>query len=277
MRRASAMGGHARTRRPQSRRCGNLTVCRVRWMSSHRVTYCVDVGSVRGGNFGWARVTDGDWEVGEGDSAAVRLVEALERDCAGDGLVSIGFESPLFLPLRSDAMDLTRARASWEHSSFAGGLGASVLVTGLVEAAYVLRDRSRVVTSDAASVDRSELVVWEAFVSGRSTAEMTVPTCPGGEHGVHACDALVAAVEWHRWSGGLALSSGAVRWARDFRFGRGGVGLDLIAAVLGRPAVVANTAEWTAAVLQLPKPLHTSETPRPNDQQPMGHQDGASP
>ena len=123
----------------------------------------------------------------------------------------------------------------------------------------MLRDRSRVVTSDATSVDRSEVVVWEAFVSGRSTAEMTVPTCPGGEHGSHACDALVAAAEWHRWSGGLPLSSGAVRWARGFGFGEGGVGLDLIAAVLGQPAVVANTDDWNAAVLQLPKPLHSSE------------------
>lgn len=65
------------------------------------MTYCVDVGSISRGNFGWARVTDVGWNVSEGNSAPASLVEALHRDCESDELVSIGFESPLFLPLRS--------------------------------------------------------------------------------------------------------------------------------------------------------------------------------
>lgn len=170
--------------------------------------------------------------------------------------MSIGFESPLFLPLRADPADLARARGPWEHSSFAGGLGASVLVTGLVEAAYVLRRVAREVTSDIDAAGTASLVVWEAFVSGHATDEMTVPRCPGGDHGAHACDALVAAFAWHHWSTDRTLANGAVRMARDFRFGDDGVGLDLVDAMLGRPAVVTDTHAWNAAVLQLPKPVH---------------------
>lgn len=230
-------------------------------MTNTRITYCVDVGSVRSGNFGWARVTDTGWEIGEGTGAAPAIVERLRNDCSGDDPVSIGFESPLFLPLRTDPMELGRARGEWEHSSFAGGLGASVLVTGLVQLAYVLRDAGRPVTSDATADQLEELVVWEAFVSGRATASMTRPDCPGGAHGSHACDALVAALEWHGWSAGKPLRDGQLRWARDFRYGADAHGFDIVAAVTGRAGLIADPASWNAAVLQLPKPMHSELPP----------------
>lgn len=219
------------------------------------VTYCIDVGSIAGGNFGWARITDEQRgaEAVHGD-VAEQLRNQLRRDVVDPAShVSIGFESPLFVPLRDQPRRLTAARGRFEHSSFAGGPGSAVLVTGLVQLAYVLEGlQSAVATSQSvfAREPSERLFVWEAFVSGSADP---APNCAGGRHTPHACDAIAAATAAHSW-----LTGDRPEWARvvgPSEFVDAARGLDLVLAATGAPAIIENVAQWDAAIVQTAKPI----------------------
>jgi hypothetical protein len=222
------------------------------------VTYCVDVGSVAGGNFAWARVTDDAYGSGAehdsgGSDAVTELRNRIRADLSdAERAVSIGFESPLFLPLRGTPARLTSVRGAFEHSSFAGGPGSAVLVTGLMQVAFLLDGLGdRVTTSHTVfDADRTRrLFVWEAFVSGMTEP---APICVGGQHSVHACDAILAATAAHDWLAGRQHPWAHVRGPRDFvdveRC------LDLVCAAVGRPAIVSDLVQWHAAIVQTAKP-----------------------
>ena len=220
-----------------------------------QVTFCVDVGSIPNGNFAWARIDGDGWDTDEGPEAPESLRQRLVADLAGGRAVSIGFEAPLFLPLRADPSKLTAKRAGWEHAAFSAGAGAGALVTGLMQAAWVLSAVGRDVTTSP-RLASGRLLVWEAFVFGSETTYTRQPTCPGGIHGPHTCDALVAASEAHRWRMGLPLQYGATRLASSMIQTDEDLGLDLIAAVTGKTAIVGDPAAWDATIIQLPKPAH---------------------
>lgn len=129
---------------------------------------CADVGSVPNGKFGWWAGHDAQ------GSLPSDLVAWLTR-ALNDGLpVALGFECPLFVPLRDDEQRLTRAREGEGSYPFSAGAGAGALVTGLVEVAWVLSETRRQLHSGvAAYLDwqrfvqaRSGLFLWEAFVTG---------------------------------------------------------------------------------------------------------------
>jgi hypothetical protein len=103
--------------------------------------------------------------------------------------VALGFECPLFVPLREDEQDLLRQREGERGYSFSASAGTSALVAGLVEAAWVLlRVRRLLRASVPAFLDSAEFVragtglfLWEAFVAGAAKA------------GGHADDARIGA------------------------------------------------------------------------------------
>lgn len=221
-------------------------------MSTERITYAADVGSVRSGNFAWARISDGEPSAsGSGTQALDELRRKIRADVERDeAAVSVGFEAPLFIPLRDASPTLTRARGPFEHSSFAGGPGAAVLVTGLTQLAYVLAELEDIATSDHRDAgDPGRLYVWEAFVSGSAG---DAPVCPLDtvDHPVHECDALVVAKAAHAWLTDPAASDN-VRTPEDFvECDRG---LDLVRAVTRHPAV-ADVSDWHVRIVQLSKP-----------------------
>lgn len=189
-----------------------------------------------------------------GLGATQSLRDGLRTDCAaGDLTVSIGFEAPPFVALRDAPARLSSVRGPWDHSSFAG---ASVLVTGLVELARVLRDVGREVTTDAERCSPGQLLVWEAFIFGTGTVKLLRPACPGGTHDEHACDALAGAANANLWLRGIAPREAAIRRTSDWALGDDERGLDLVRAALGQPSIVTDTAQWGATVVQLAKPVH---------------------
>lgn len=230
-------------------------------MSIEMATYCVDVGSIAAGNFGWARVDDScRGQSGEGIGAAENLLDRLQTDLRTESRsISIGFEAPLFLPIRSDPVSLTTRRATWERYAFSGGPRAGVLVTGMMQAAWLLGQLDRAVTTDPGRASPDTVHVWEAFVSGKATNDTITPVCPGGEHGPHACDALVAAAEAHRWRHGKPLRFGAVRRAGAMSYAESDRGLDLISAVTGSNGLIDAPDAWNAVIIQMPKPDHQAE------------------
>jgi hypothetical protein len=137
-------------------------------MNNRLLVTCADVGSVVSGNFGWWA---SDRRSGQEPSALAHAVAT----ALDDGVpVALGFECPLFVPLREDEMRLTRARPGEGHRAWSAGAGCGALVTGIVQVTWVLRavrealrsPRAAFLDWDAFSAAGSGLLLWEAFVSG---------------------------------------------------------------------------------------------------------------
>ena len=154
------------------------------------VIYCADVGSIKQGNFAWARIEVPASEVEEergGATEIVELVGAVAGDLASGVPVALGFECPLFVPVPTSAQRLGTARPGDGTRPFSAGAGTGALVTGLVQAAWVLKELRRQRPDDAvfldwgafAAADRG-LFLWEAFVTAKAKSA------------THVGDAIVA-------------------------------------------------------------------------------------
>lgn len=137
--------------------------------------YCADIGSVASGNFGWARESGpgGDTEIRRGGEEIVDLAQVVATDLA-DGLpVALGFECPLWVPLPVDHLQLGRKRPGEGDRPWSASAGAAVLVTGLAEVTWILREiRKRLSVAPTFFLDWSAFMqrgsgifLWEAFVT----------------------------------------------------------------------------------------------------------------
>jgi hypothetical protein len=186
--------------------------------------YCADVGSIKQGNFGWARaelpVARSVEEERGGATEIAELVGAVADDLASGLPVALGFECPLFVPVPEDPRRLGAARQGDGTRSFSAGAGPSVLVTGLVQAAWVLRElRDRrpnddvLLDWDVFEAAGRGLFVWEAFV----TAEAKAPTHV--DDATVAVECFIAALPDPRSANAvtadrpLSLAGAAVLWA----------------------------------------------------------------
>lgn len=155
------------------------------------VVFCADIGSVRTGRFGWARGTPGGDAFVLGESME-ELAHAVARDLQSGALVALGFECPLFVPIRERPVDLTRARRGDGNRPWSAGAGCAVLAIGVPQVVWVLRQVRREVGDGfpsyvewgEASTERPGLFLWEAFVTGGAKAT--------GGTGLHARDAELA-------------------------------------------------------------------------------------
>jgi hypothetical protein len=139
-------------------------------------------------NLGWAiRGAEISVEGTDLDLCIDGLAQALGR-----GPLALGFEAPLFVPVRGKASDLTKARdgecAKGINRPFSAGPGASVLVTALTVVPYVLAGLRFRVPAAVATLDwrkplsNNGLLIFEAFVTNQ---KKTVPSR-------HVEDALLA-------------------------------------------------------------------------------------
>lgn len=133
--------------------------------------FCADIGSVTKGNFGWFGVQDGCECQGSDIGEFARTVSASIQ--SGRGLC-IGFEAPMFAPVRSDPLTLTLKRRGERGINWIGGPGASVLVTALAQIPWILTEVLRhcgvvpTLTFDWLTFrsGQAKVFFWEAFVSG---------------------------------------------------------------------------------------------------------------
>lgn len=142
--------------------------------------FCADLGSTHGGNFGWfGRMSDDDSKYGTDIS---ELAESVAGRLNLGHRVALGFEAPMFVPLRDNPMELTRQRVGERGTNWIGGPGASVLATGLAQVPWILRAmRSLLSVPLTATQDwnifsrgDSSLILWEAFVSGGAKGDSHV-------------------------------------------------------------------------------------------------------
>lgn len=131
---------------------------------------CADVGSIGSGNFGWA---DSDGSTGNRPS---ELAACVAKALASNRPVALGFECPLFIPLPISELDLGKGRTGEGSRPWSAGAGCGALATGLAQMTWTLAEVRRLSPQEvhpcldweAFRAQRSTLLIWEAFVSGKS-------------------------------------------------------------------------------------------------------------
>ena len=112
----------------------------------------IDIGKPYA-NFGWAIVGDTPAEGTDIDVCVQTLAAALRI-----GPLALGFEAPMFVPIRTDPKRLTSARSGdcgkgMPSRPFSTSAGATVLVTGLVVVPYILNALRSLVPEATATLD----------------------------------------------------------------------------------------------------------------------------
>jgi hypothetical protein len=138
----------------------------------------VDIGKP-GANFGWAMVGDTMAEGNDIDVCVQTLAAALRN-----GPLALGFEAPMFVPIRTDPKRLTAARSGefgkgLPSRPFSASAGATSLVTGLVVVSYILATLRPLVPEATATLDwrlppvgPGRLMLFEALITDqRKTAD----------------------------------------------------------------------------------------------------------
>jgi len=136
--------------------------------------YCADIGSVKAGHFGWARLCAG----ASSEFSGIRdspggLAAEVAKDLRLGHPVALGFECPLFVPLPEEPTALTAARPGEGDRPWSAGAGAACLATGLTETIWILErikgalDRPSNAFLNWGEFQRagSGLFLWEAFVT----------------------------------------------------------------------------------------------------------------
>jgi hypothetical protein len=160
--------------------------------------FCADIGSVKGGNFGWARTEPlTPAVVVHYASSPADLATAVDDELDAGRPVALGFECPLFVSVPADHASLGAKRAEEGNRPWSASADATVLTTGLVQVPWVLAairerrpdDRLHVEWSPFADEGRGLLLLlWEAFVSGAGKDE-------GASHVDDATKAVTAFVD----------------------------------------------------------------------------------
>ena len=140
--------------------------------------YCVDIGSIKSGNFGWAGVSidsSGNQISCDESEDIWKLVDETAERLNNGAKVALGFECPLWVPVRDDPKELTSARAGDGNRPWSAQAGPMSLAAGLTECAWILQTMRNRAPNAMAFLDwhsyqdsGNGLFVWEAFVSGKA-------------------------------------------------------------------------------------------------------------
>jgi hypothetical protein len=165
--------------------------------------FVIDVGAPHKGNLGWANadgVTGTDID---------QCIEAVNTALSVSP-VALGFEAPLYIPVRDDPNFLLKARVFEGNRPWSAGAGPTVMSQGLVIMSYVFK---RLIDGVNPRFDAPRLPmdiqVFEAMVSGAGKPEQTG----------HEADALAAARYYSNGkfhdegSDVLNLAAAALQWA----------------------------------------------------------------
>lgn len=97
------------------------------------VIYSADIGSIAGGNLGWARLgtaTGSEYVERSGGTEVVDLVSAVAGELDAERPVALSFECPLFVPVPANPRHLGKYRKGDGDRSWSAGPGPTVLATG---------------------------------------------------------------------------------------------------------------------------------------------------
>ena len=136
--------------------------------------FCADIGSIKAKKFGWAALTPNSDSCVLG-SDIEEFSSLIFNSLSLGHKVALGFECPLFVPVRSDPILVNSARSGEGNRSWSAGAGTGALATGLVEVLWVLnRLTEKLGKPSNAEVDwetfriSDSIFIWEAFVTSTS-------------------------------------------------------------------------------------------------------------
>ena len=143
------------------------------------ILHCADIGSVRRGNFGWARLSADEARAACSTGHDIRLfADGIATDINAGHRVAVGFECPLFVPVPDEPEGLTSARPGEFDRPWSAGAGAAALATGLSETVWILDRVRRQLSMPCAAHAKWQpfqsgggLFVWEAFVTKEAKAD----------------------------------------------------------------------------------------------------------
>lgn len=156
------------------------------------VVYCADIGSVKRGRFGWARAQTSHPEEIRFGLSPDDLATAVAADLSTGSKVALGFECPLYIPVRVSVHDMMLARSGEGNRAWSAGAGLAVFTLGAIQVPWILtRVAERVDRKVRGFVDWSRfesalegLFIWEAFVTGDAKYS--------GTENAHGEDAAIA-------------------------------------------------------------------------------------
>ena len=164
------------------------------------VVGCLDVGSPKKGNVGWAVLADRRSKTGHDLEG---FVDAIATYVYQNRPVAVGFECPLYVPLRSNISEMTQARRGEVGVNWCGGPGSSVLAVGLVQVNWVLRELGQRIRGVSGTTRWSEFVAttrrlffWEAFITSRTGVVVRLDA--HDSRSAHERDALCGALAFRR-------------------------------------------------------------------------------
>ncbi len=145
------------------------------------IIFCADIGRFSEidteNNFGWASSTR------QGSSDIYEFCKEISSNIKQEKKICIGFECPLWLPLRSNPSELTKAREIEGNRAWSAGAGPYVTTTGLVQTAWIFREIKNLLPNHdlTAYFDwhdftqaKDGIFIWEALVSGDAHSESHV-------------------------------------------------------------------------------------------------------
>jgi hypothetical protein len=149
---------------------------------------------------GWAIIEKGRATAGSGlDDLVQEVIDAIKRDSG----VALGFECPLYVPLRSTLASELKGRVGEGSPPWCVGAGAHSLAVGLGQAALILARIKRAIPSLCGTTRWGEfmggaakLFIWEAYVTSRQGESMALPTELASRISSHAKDALAAVLRF---------------------------------------------------------------------------------
>ena len=149
----------------------------------------IDVGSPKSGKLGWAILVPNCAPIlGRDLDLFIETMTTLGADWP----LAIGFEAPLFIPTRSEALKVLTSRKGEGSRPWSAGAGASVTTAALGVVTYTLQGLRRGLSEATATTDINALPTrpgdaffFEAFVTAAAKGES------------HADDALIATRNAH--------------------------------------------------------------------------------
>lgn len=131
----------------------------------------IDVGSPRTGKLGWA-VHKGTHEAHGNDLD--EFLDCFAAQCDGCP-AALGFEAPLFIPVRREALLITNARKGEGERPWSASAGANAMAIGIAIAVHTLAGLRERLPGYSVTLDprgftskAHTMLVFEAFVSGAS-------------------------------------------------------------------------------------------------------------
>ena len=147
--------------------------------------YCADIGSMdtakkHENHFGWAGRPSNPLNPNEQVWSSTQITDLVGHLCTSlknDHKVALGFESPIWIPIHDNQLNLTHSRPN-ETRAWSAVAGANSLAIGIAQICWILAEITKAgdlpkptLHWDSFQNDDYNLFLWEAYVTGKAKTD----------------------------------------------------------------------------------------------------------